>query len=303
MKSCQLLAFDLDGTLLQKGGVLSPLGAKALEEAAKAGIFPVPATGRMRDFLPPPLTALPCIRYAVTCNGASVWDLQEGKVLFSRLIPWKLRKRSWRFWRNTRSIRNSMPGSGRSPKPAAAAKPWKPGASPRKSASSWKSPAASPAACGKPWCGRRLPGKNQPALAAGPPAPEISQRLQAFGGLELASSFPDNLEINAAGCSKAQGLQALGAHLGIGREAMAAMGDSGNDRAMLEYAGFPIAMGNASPELKKIARAVAPPCEEDAPRWRFSNTYFQAGRSGDNPPAGASAASSLLPVTAASTAR
>ena len=32
---------------------------------------------------------------------------------------------------------------------------------------------------------------------------------------------------------------------------------------MLEYAGFPIAMGNASPELKKIARAVAPPCEED----------------------------------------
>ena len=26
---------------------------------------------------------------------------------------------------------------------------------------------------------------------------------------------------------------------------------------------FPIAMGNASPELKKIARAVAPPCEED----------------------------------------
>ena len=72
MKSCQLLAFDLDGTLLQKGGVLSPLGAKALEAAAKAGIFPVPATGRMRDFLPPALTALPCIRYAVTCNGASV---------------------------------------------------------------------------------------------------------------------------------------------------------------------------------------------------------------------------------------
>ena len=148
-----------------------------------------------------------------------------------------------------------------------------------------------------------MPGKkiNLPWLPD-PLRREISQRLQAFGGLELASSFPDNLEINAAGCSKAQGLQALGAHLGIGREAMAAMGDSGNDRAMLEYAGFPIAMGNASPELKKIARAVAPPSRRTAPRWRFPIHTSRRAAQGIIRRR-ASAASSLLPVTAASTAR
>lgn len=264
MKSCQLLAFDLDGTLLQKGGALSPLGAKALEAAAKAGIFPVPATGRMRNFLPPALTALPCIRYAVTCNGASVWDLQEGKVLFSRLIPWETAEKVLAILEEYPVYKEFYAGGGAVTETG----------SRRKALEAWGFPQEKRLFLEKPY---RLTGSLRETLVREKISPEkinlpwlpdplrreISQRLQAFGGLELASSFPDNLEINAVGCSKAQGLQALGAHLGIGREAMAAMGDSGNDRAMLEYAGFPIAMGNASPELKKIARAVAPPCEED----------------------------------------
>ena len=35
------------------------------------------------------------------------------------------------------------------------------------------------------------------------------------------------------------------------------------DVEMLKFAGFPIAMGNGTEEVKKIARAVAPSCEED----------------------------------------
>ena len=35
-----------------------------------------------------------------------------------------------------------------------------------------------------------------------------------------------------------------------------AVGDQENDQAMLEVAGFPVAMDNASPELKEIAKVV-----------------------------------------------
>ena len=64
MKKIRLLAFDLDGTMLQRGNVLSPAAEEALEKADKAGIITVPATGRLKSFLPPCLVRLPFIRYA-----------------------------------------------------------------------------------------------------------------------------------------------------------------------------------------------------------------------------------------------
>ena len=52
-----------------------------------AGILVVPATGRVRNFIPPCLTELPFIRYAITSNGGAVWDILENKVLCTDLIP------------------------------------------------------------------------------------------------------------------------------------------------------------------------------------------------------------------------
>ena len=46
------------------------------------------------------------------------------------------------------------------------------------------------------------------------------------------------------------------ADLGIGREAVMAVGDSVNDLDMIEYAGWGVAMGNASPQVKAAAKAV-----------------------------------------------
>ena len=42
-----------------------------------------------------------------------------------------------------------------------------------------------------------------------------------------------------------------------------AIGDSDNDIPMLRAAGFGIAMGNAAPHVKAVARWVAPAIEED----------------------------------------
>lgn len=71
--------------------------------------------------------------------------------------------------------------------------------------------------------------------------------------MELASSLPRNMEVNAPGVTKGSGLLALAAHLGLTRAQTMAVGDSGNDRAMIEAAGLGVAMGNATDDIRKIA--------------------------------------------------
>ena len=75
----------------------------------------------------------------------------------------------------------------------------------------------------------------------------------ACPGVELTSSLPRNMEVNAPGVTKGSGLLALAAHLGLTRAQTMAVGDSGNDRAMIEAAGLGVAMGNATDDIRKIA--------------------------------------------------
>ena len=70
-RNIKLIAFDLDGTTLHGFAELSERNRRAMEKANDAGILVVPATGRVRNFIPPCLTELPFIRYAITSNGYS----------------------------------------------------------------------------------------------------------------------------------------------------------------------------------------------------------------------------------------
>ena len=82
-----LLAFDLDGTTIPQHQYLPQENRLALEDAAAQGILLVPASGRMKDFLPLEIISLPGVRYAITANGAAVYDLREDKPVYQRLIP------------------------------------------------------------------------------------------------------------------------------------------------------------------------------------------------------------------------
>ena len=86
-KPVRLVAFDLDGTTLHGHAQLSARNRQAMERASAAGVLLVPATGRVKNFIPPCLTELPFIRYAITSNGGAVWDLREDRLLCSDLIP------------------------------------------------------------------------------------------------------------------------------------------------------------------------------------------------------------------------
>ncbi len=71
----RLVALDLDSTLLDSQSQISPRTRQAIADAVAHGVVVLPATGRPLSNLPPVVAQLTGIRYAITSNGAAVWDL------------------------------------------------------------------------------------------------------------------------------------------------------------------------------------------------------------------------------------
>ena len=67
----RLAALDLDGTLLNHEGQVTPRTRAALQAASDRGVVIVPTTGRPLGNLPPVVAQLPGVRYAITSNGAA----------------------------------------------------------------------------------------------------------------------------------------------------------------------------------------------------------------------------------------
>ena len=89
---------------------------------------------------------------------------------------------------------------------------------------------------------------NQPAYPL--------EELRALEGLELTSSNDHDFEVVPAGVDKGVALAQLAQRYGVPLDQCAAVGDSDNDLAMLQAAGVPIAMGNASQAVKDLALRV-----------------------------------------------
>lgn len=272
MGEYKLFAFDLDGTMLGKDGSLSPKGEKALTAAAAQGVELVPTTGRILGFLPESLTRLPFIRYVVTSNGAAVYDLSSEKRLYSCLLSWQLAVEVLDILREY-PIFVEIYAQGRPVlRRGDLVRAWEEYGFPERKRMYLKKDylqvqslrqyiketQISPEKINLPYLPEKLRG-------------EIKERLSQNKNLKLVSSIFDNLEINAAGCHKGAALAALGEILNISRENTAAIGDNGNDREMLEYAGLSIAMGNATEEIKKIAKATTASCEEDGAALAIEN--------------------------------
>lgn len=68
------IALDMDGTTLHGDKSISPANREAIEEATASGIQVIVASGRTWSALPKSVMEIPGIRYAVTSNGAAVYD-------------------------------------------------------------------------------------------------------------------------------------------------------------------------------------------------------------------------------------
>ncbi|STZ75842.1 Cof-type HAD-IIB family hydrolase [Bergeriella denitrificans] len=87
--------------------------------------------------------------------------------------------------------------------------------------------------------------------------------IAAEAGLKTVRWHEEAVDMLPAGSSKAGGIAAALAKLGLTMQDAMAFGDGLNDIEMLQSVGFGVAMGNGTPEAQAAARYICPSVDED----------------------------------------
>lgn len=260
----RLVAFDLDGTTLQRGNMLSERNRRAMEKAAECGVYVVPCTGRIMSFLPDCLKELSCIRYAITSNGAAVWDMKENRCIATNLIcpetALKVLEAAEKFRVYVELYVNgeSVTQQGNPEK----AESWF-GFPPEKLFFTKKSYKLVENLADYVVNGQVHIEKINFMYVPDEVRDAFYAELLSVGGLEITYSNVDNFELNTLGCDKGWGLRALCEALSVEVGASMAIGDNGNDFGMLREAGFSVAVDNAIDEVKAMCDATVSDYRED----------------------------------------
>ena len=258
----QLIAVDIDGTLLDSHGALPRRNVAALARASAAGIEVVLATGRRFDFarpifeqiaghLPGPLTL-------ILSNGALV-KRHDGQTLVRHLLPRDIAREvlaNVPEHRSTAAVLFDRLREGQIVYEAV----------------DWHHPVH-----GRFFdANRAFISEVAPLEAALTEDPiqvmftggciemrRLYDRLRLPSGAPYAVALTEYahrdfslVDIIREGCSKGTALREWAAARGIDPAAVMAIGDNLNDLQMLEFAGHPVLMGNAVPELKARGWAV-----------------------------------------------
>lgn len=259
----KLVALDLDGTLLDSKKHLSVRNRRALEACVEKGIYVVPATGRTVLGIPEELKAMPGIRYAITLNGGVLIDMAKNRVIderkldcqatleilevvsgfhvmydayieglgisesrfYDHLDEYNIPEEIQKLVRITRTVVPNIEDHIRQ---------------------------------------SDVPVEKINLYCSSLKDRETIRTLLAErNDIIISSSLENNLEINALGATKGQGIRRLADHLGLGIEETMACGDGENDLTMIQMAGIGVAMANGEEALKTLADYVTATNDED----------------------------------------
>lgn len=248
------IALDLDRTTLDSNGHLSADNRKAIEAAIEQGIHVVIASGRALTSLPSDVLAIPGIRYAITSNGAAVYDLHTGECL----KQYKLTAESAEHILKLTGGREVAYEAFIDGQPYAQKKyiadPVRFGALPKAIPyiQSTRRPVEDMLSFLKEHIKELdcldLVVKNEEIKC------QIRNELeQKVSDIYVTSSVEQLLEISYKDCGKHSGAKVILEHLGLEREQLAAFGDADNDADLLAFAGLGIAMANASKKCREAA--------------------------------------------------
>lgn len=82
----------------------------------------------------------------------------------------------------------------------------------------------------------------------------VTKELMTLGNLAITASSASNIEINHSNAQKGVALETYAKSLNIPMTQVMSIGDNLNDASMLEAASVSFAMGNATEEIKEVAR-------------------------------------------------
>lgn len=263
MTEYRLLALDMDGTLLDSGKQVLPRTARALEHLAATGVAVAFSTGRgpaeLSDYVPD----LPFIRYGSCISGGLVHDFSARRTVFVRPFDTDLALDVLAVAAEEQPMVHIL--TTKQSVAAAEALPhmadFHMGIYQQMFDRICKSVDDIPAfvqAQEGTVCKINLYHRDAASRE------RTRERLGA-AGLTVQTAFAEttSLEVSPAGVSKAEGLLRLCDYLGISVEQAVAVGDAPNDTQALQVAGLPVAMGNATPDIKALAKMVVADNDHD----------------------------------------
>lgn len=270
----KLIAFDLDGTLLNKDMTLSEENSRALLELAARGVTVLPNTGRTLTEIPDFIRENPAFRYLIHSDGAVIYDKQTDtrycecvsreiidKVLpllkaHNTLITYRTEGISYvdaRYF-NDESLAYFQMGTYYRDFLYETNRPLE----------------QFDAFCdARPECEMMCVFFHDDRSLE-----TCREALLSTGELIVASSAPHNLEIFSSKAGKGQALLRLADLLGIDHAATVAVGDSENDMDMIRRAGLGLAMKNGRTLLKNAADAVLDCANDEHVAAFLLKTYY-----------------------------
>jgi Cof subfamily protein (haloacid dehalogenase superfamily) len=252
----RLVALDIDGTILDSKGQIPVANRDAIARVIESGVEVGLATGRRYEFARTVFERLPGPLTLILSNGAIVKS-GAGITLARTLLPCDV----------ARAVLARVPQSSQ-----AAVIFDRPGAGQLVfERIDWEHPRHAPFFAAN----RAFLSEVTPLAACLTEDPiqvmftgRCAEMRQLFHTLrEDASDYSVALteyehrdfslvDVLRAGCSKGSALRAWAGRQGLRRDEVMAIGDNLNDVEMLEFAGTPVLMGNALPELKERGWAV-----------------------------------------------
>jgi Cof subfamily protein (haloacid dehalogenase superfamily) len=264
MDDIRIIALDLDGTLLDSDKNLSEANRAALAAAAAKGILVVPTTGRFFGMMPPAVRDLPFVRYAITVNGAQVYDRETDTAIVREELPLEQALAIMRYldgfdviydcyqdnWgRMTRAMQEKAEEYAQCPHYVKMIREF------RKPYPDLKEHLAEQ-------------GRDVQKIMLFARDPAVRDRILAdiqthFDDLAVSTSTFNNLEINVATAHKGRAIERFAAHFGWTLANCMAFGDGLNDLSMVKMAGTGVAMANAAPEVLAAADYVTLSNDDD----------------------------------------
>ena len=262
-RKVKMIGLDLDGTLLTTEKKMTAYTRNVLEKALAAGVEVLVSTGRSITAIPKDVLAIPGMKYAVTSNGARVLNIVTGEVLHASMISVEKAEQILIVLKKYDVIAeifiDGVCYAGREVL--------------KRAYEFFDNPSMA-----EYIINTRVPVENvmEKLHEANAPVDKVHiifcnldekkaayEELQKIDGLEIASAYGNNLEVNKEGTDKGKGLLRLGETLGICREEIMACGDGMNDYEMLKAVGFAVAMENGHPKVKEIADYITQSNDED----------------------------------------
>ena len=262
--SVKCIALDMDRTTLNAQGMLSEENKKAIRLAIEKGVHVVIASGRAFSSLPGEVTEIPGIEYAVTCNGAEVYEISTGRCLKSScLSPESVERILSLTEKGDVAYEGFIRGKAFAGEEYVK-DPVRFGATRQAVDYVQRTRQMEPdiraflLSHKEELNSMDIIVKNEDVKEA------VSALLEKeVPDIYITSSIVQLIEISSLHSGKHNGVRFIADQLGLSMEEVAAFGDADNDADMLKEAGVGIAVGNASGRAMEAADMVVPHHDRD----------------------------------------